>query len=373
VRRFFEAVAANQPTVLVFEDVHWAGAELLDLLEEMAGRARSLPLLMVAVARPELLDNRPGWGGGLSAYTALPLDALSAPEVRELAGLLVEADADDQSMTDTIERAAGGNPLFVEELVAWIAEGRHGADQVPATVRAVIAARLDLLPPAERAVTVDASVMGDRFWRSGLQRLGTLPLDQLDEALESLELRGLILPCMRSSVPGERELAFRHELFAEVAYDTLTDPVRVAKHLQVARYLEEAGGDGVPPAVLARDWREAGDPDRAASCLVDAGDQANRGWGAGPRGRALRPGPRAPGGPGPPAVAAGEPQAGGGPAGVGAHRARRGPSPHGRTARNRQTGKSSGLTSPPISNISSTKCPPTAAACSYRRSSLGAW
>jgi predicted ATPase len=278
VRRFFEAVAANQPTVLVFEDVHWAGAELLDLLEEMAGRARSLPLLMVAVARPELLDNRPGWGGGLSAYTALPLDALSAPEVRELAGLLVEADADDQSMMDTIERAAGGNPLFVEELVAWIAEGRHGADQVPATVRAVIAARLDLLPPAGRAVTVDASVMGDRFWRSGLQRLGTLPLDQLDEALESLELRGLILPCMRSSVPGERELAFRHELFAEVAYDTLTDPVRVAKHLQVARYLEEAGGDGVPPAVLARDWREAGDPDRAASCLVDAGDQANRGW-----------------------------------------------------------------------------------------------
>jgi DNA-binding SARP family transcriptional activator len=278
VRRFFEAVAANQPTVLVFEDVHWAGAELLDLLEEMAGRARSLPLLMVAVARPELLDNRPGWGGGLSAYTALPLDALSAPEVRELAGLLVEADADDPLMMDTIERAAGGNPLFVEELVAWIAEGRHGADQVPATVRAVIAARLDLLPPAERAVTVDASVMGDRFWRSGLERLGTLPPDQLDEALESLELRGLILPCMRSSVPGERELAFRHELFAEVAYDTLTDPVRVAKHLQVARYLEEAGGDGVPPAVLARHWREAGDPDRAASCLVDAGDQANRGW-----------------------------------------------------------------------------------------------
>jgi predicted ATPase len=278
VRRFFEAVAANRPTVLVFEDVHWAGGELLDLLEEMAARTRSLPLLMVAVARPELLDNRAGWAGGLSAYTALPLDALSSPEVRELAGLLVDRAADDQAMMETIERAAGGNPLFVEELVAWIAEGRHGADQVPATVRAVIAARLDLLPPTERAVTVDASVMGDRFWRSGLERLGTLPLDQLDDALESLELRGVVLPSMRSSVPGERELAFRHELFAEVAYGTLPDAVRVAKHLEVARYLEEAGGESAPPAVLARHWREAGDLDRAATCLVDAGDQANHGW-----------------------------------------------------------------------------------------------
>jgi DNA-binding SARP family transcriptional activator/class 3 adenylate cyclase len=278
VRRFFEAVAANQPTVLVIEDVHWASGALLDLLEEMAGRTRALPLLMVAVARPELLDDRPGWAGGLPAYTALPLDALSPPEVRELAGLLVQAAADDHAMMDTIERAAGGNPLFVEELVAWIAEGRHRAEQVPGTVRAVIAARLDQLPPAERAVTVDASVMGDRFWRSGLERLGTLPAAQLDEALESLELRGVVLPSLRSSVPGERELAFRHELFAEVAYGTLPDPVRVAKHLQVARHLEQAGGGSVPPAVLARHWREAGDLERAATCLIDAGDQANHGW-----------------------------------------------------------------------------------------------
>ncbi len=278
VRRFLEMLASRQPIVLVFEDIHWAHSELLDLLESLAARLRSAALLAIAVTRPELLDERPGWGGGLPAYVTLPVDALSLTEARQLAGALVADHNLPDTLIDTVQEVSGGNPLFIEELAAWAAEGHHLTRDMPATVRAVISSRLDLLPAVERSVLVDASVMGDPFWRGGLERLSRWPAREVDDALESLRLRGLIHPQHGSSISGDREFGFRHELFAEVAYATLLAAVRADKHLRVATYLEGAGGEAVGAAVLARHWREAGDLDRAVTYLVEAADQANHGW-----------------------------------------------------------------------------------------------
>ncbi len=281
VRVFIEAVARNSPTMLVFEDVHWADRSLLDLIELLAARLRDLPILLLALARPELLDVRPGWGGGLPAYTALPLDQLKESEARELAAQLLASSAEDgrAQQAALLAETGEGNPLFIEQLAATLAETSAGKDSpLPTTIRGIVAARLDALPAAERAILLDAAVGGKVFWRGALERMTDDP-EGLSVLLGALEGRDLIRRQTVSSIEGDQQFVFKHVLIRDVAYDLLPRPRRRERHAQVAEFLQEATSEtGEAAAALARHWRDAGEAERAIEHLISAAEEAERGW-----------------------------------------------------------------------------------------------
>ncbi|MBA2384537.1 MAG: AAA family ATPase [Actinobacteria bacterium] len=277
-RVLVEALAAREPILLLFEDIHWADGSLLDLLETLATRTREAPLLLLALARPELLSDRPGWGGGLPAYTALPLDRLSEECARELAERLL-AQADEQRpRAVAVAETAEGNPLFIEELAATLVErGGAASAELPTSIRAIVAARLDALPPPERALLLDASVVGRVFWRGALARIASR--DDLSACLGSLEARDFVRREAVSRIQGDQQYAFKHGLIRDVAYQTLPRAARRERHAIVAGFLEETTGEvGQSHEALAHHRREAGDHDRAVHHFIAAGDQAGRGW-----------------------------------------------------------------------------------------------
>jgi class 3 adenylate cyclase len=277
-RVLVETLAAQRPTLLIFEDIHWADQSLLDLIETLASRPRDVPLMLLALARPEVLSDRPGWGGGLPASTALPLEPLPEDAARELAERLLTRAGAEQEPLDAIARTAEGNPLFIEELVASLAE-RSTADPatLPTSVRGIISARLDALPSDERAVLLDASVVGRIFWRGAVGRIESR--EDLSRILGSLEARDLITREAVSRIKGDQQFAFRHGLLHEVAYQTLPRAARRQRHAAVAEYLDEmTGAAGQSTEALAHHWREAGEDRRAVDCLLVAAEQAGRGW-----------------------------------------------------------------------------------------------
>jgi class 3 adenylate cyclase len=276
-RVLVEALASREPVLLLFEDIHWADGSLLDLIETLAARVQGVPLLLIALARPEVLSARSGWGGGLPAYTALPLDRLSDHEALELATRLL-ADADERVRAETVAATAEGNPLFIEELAASLAEhATSDASALPTSIRAIVAARLDALPPHERAVVLDAAVVGRVFWRGALERMNTR--DDLSTLLGSLEQRDFVRREAVSRIQGDQQFAFKHALIRDVAYQTLPRAARRERHAAVARFLEETtGGAGQSDEALGHHWRDAGEPARAVDYFVAAGDQAGRGW-----------------------------------------------------------------------------------------------
>jgi class 3 adenylate cyclase/tetratricopeptide (TPR) repeat protein len=280
VRRFIEAVAGDRPTMLLFEDVHWADRSLLDLIELLAARLRDLPVLLLALARPELLDARPGWGGGLPAYTALPLDQLRDSEARELATHLLSKleDRGRAERAALLAETGEGNPLFIEQLVATLTEAQGDDSQLPTTIRGIVAARLDALPAAERAVLLDAAVGGKVFWRGALERVSEEP-DRLPELLGALEGRDLIRRQTVSAIEGDQQYMFKHVLIRDVAYDLLPRARKRERHAQVAEFLQEATSEtGEAAAALGRHWRDAGEHDRAIEHLITAAEEAERGW-----------------------------------------------------------------------------------------------
>jgi class 3 adenylate cyclase len=276
-RRFVEGLTRGGPLALVFEDVHWADSGMLDLLEALASRVRDAPLLLLALARPVLLLDRPGWGGGLTAYTAITLEALTEADARELAASLaggrVDADA------SRLAAAAEGNPLFIEELVASMRERPAVATgDLPTSIRGLLAARLDALPKAERAVLLEAAVVGKVFWHGALERTLGDGAD-LASALDSLEARDLIRRESFSWIEGEEQYAFKHVLIRDTAYATVSRARRKELHAAVATYLEEAtSGSAATATALAQHWGEAGDSERALGYLLQAADEAGRGW-----------------------------------------------------------------------------------------------
>jgi class 3 adenylate cyclase len=276
-RVLVETMAAREPTMLLFEDIHWADASLLDLLETLAARVRDVPLLLLALARPEVLSERPGWGGGLPAYTALPLDRLTDDAGRELAErLLTESEGNGKAAA--VAQTAEGNPLFIEELSASLAEHATAeADRLPTSIRAIVAARLDALPAEERGVLLDAAVVGRVFWRGALARIA--PRENLSALLGSLEQRDLVRREAVSRIQGDQQFGFKHGLIRDVAYQILPRAARRERHAAVAGFLEETTrAVGQSEEALAHHWREAGYADRAVDYLVAAGDQAGRGW-----------------------------------------------------------------------------------------------
>jgi class 3 adenylate cyclase len=277
VRRFLEAIAREQPTLLVLEDLQWADPSLLELVSSLVVRLTDAPLLMLALARGEFLDEQPNWAR-LPRHLTVQLDALGSAHVNDLVRLLLPLTRDGASIATRVERAAGGNPLLIEELTAWLSEG--GASEpadLPTNVKTMIAARLDRLPGPERQLLLSASVIGDVFWQGSLEALGTP--GNVAELLHSLEVRDLIRRMPESRIEGDQELSFKHGLIQEVAYSTLPLAARRQRHEQAARFIEGAAGDrSAYAASLAHHWRCAGDGPRAADYLLTAAEQAGRGW-----------------------------------------------------------------------------------------------
>ncbi len=279
-RRFVEALASRQPTVLLFEDLHWADSSLLELIELLSAQVGPAPLLLLAAARPELRTAEAGWGGSGPASVDLPLEPLGSEHSRELAArLLARATQPVLGQTaGTISETGEGNPLFIEELVAAVTERSSSAGgQLPASIRGIIAARLDSIPAPERAVLLDASVVGRVFWDGALARL-TPTGRRLQELLESLEGRDLIRREPVSRFAGQQQFRIKHALIRDVAYAALPRAKRSTAHAAVAVFFEELQGEHESPAAVGHHWLLAGDRERAASYLVEAADRASRGW-----------------------------------------------------------------------------------------------
>ena len=275
VRVFIEAGARDEPTVFVFEDIHWADSALLDLIELLATRLHDLPVLLLTNARPELLDTRPAWGGGLLAYNALPLEPLTGTDAAQLALHLLGAE----TKASHVAQVAEGNPLFIEQLAAVMSErGGEEAGSLPTTVRGLVAARLDALPVAEREVILDASISGRIFWRGALERIARDPAC-LADALAALERRDLIRRDAVSRIEGDEQWSFKHVLIRDVAYDLQPRARRRDGHRHVAEFIEQSTPEvGEAGAALARHWRGAGELEHAVQHFVAAAEEAERGW-----------------------------------------------------------------------------------------------
>ena len=274
VRVFIEAVARDDATLLVFEDIHWADSALLDLIELLAAHLHDLPVLLLTLARPELLDTRPSWGGGLLAYNALPLEPLAGAEAAQLALHLLGAD----TKATRVAEAAEGNPLFIEQLAAVLSERGEEENGLPTTIRGLVAARLDALPGDERDLILDASIVGRIFWRGALERLARNP-GSLDGTLASLERRDLIRRDARSRLEEDEQWSFKHVLIRDVAYSLQARARRREGHRHIAEFIEESTPEvGEAGAALARHWRGAGELEHAVQHFVAAAEEAERGW-----------------------------------------------------------------------------------------------
>jgi class 3 adenylate cyclase len=275
VRIFIEAGARDEATAFVFEDIHWADQALLDLIELLAARLHDLPVLLLTLARPELLDTRPGWGGGLLAYNALPLEPLGGSDAAALALHLLGAD----TKAAQVAEAAEGNPLFIEQLAAVLSErGTSGTESLPTTIRGLVSARLDALPAEQREVILDASICGRIFWLGALMRIARDP-ECLRDALAALERRDLVRRDNVSRIEGDEQWSFKHVLIRDVAYDLQPRARRRDGHRHVAEFIEESTPEvGEAGAALARHWRGAGELEQAVQHFVAAAEEAERGW-----------------------------------------------------------------------------------------------
>jgi class 3 adenylate cyclase/tetratricopeptide (TPR) repeat protein len=284
-REWAEGLARTQPLVLGFEDIHWAEEPLLAMIEHLATWVRDAPLIILCLARAELLEVYPSWGGGRVRATAIELGALAREEAEELVdALLADAALSPDVRGDVLDKTEG-NPLFVEETVRMLAEESDGRLPIPDTVQALIAARIDGLPRAAKALLQRAAVIGRVFWRGALAELSP-DVEEIDDVLDGLLMRDFLLRESRSSITGERAFRFKHILIREIAYSGLTKSARAKLHAAFAAWLhgrtaEElveirayhldhaatllAELDGVAPTELVRE---------AASALEAAGRRA---------------------------------------------------------------------------------------------------
>lgn len=272
-RRFVDCVGQEQPTLFVFEDVHWADAALVELIDYLAGHVRDTSVLFLSLARPELLDTRPDWGRSLASHAMLSLDSLSRDDAAALVSGLLAGTATSPEAVSRIVEVAGGNPLFLEELTAAMVEGLDDS-ALPTTVRAAIASRVDALDAGQRSVLLAAAVVGRVFWVGALRALGHD--DGLPLRLDELEAKDLIRRQPSSSMPGDIEFLFRHMLIRDVCYATLTRSERATTHARVASYIEDltATSDRDLAGLLAHHWECAGERAQAVRYLLRAAERA---------------------------------------------------------------------------------------------------
>jgi class 3 adenylate cyclase len=261
-RRFFERVSDLTPAVLLFEDIHWADPGLLDFIEHLAAWTRAHPILLVTLARPELLDHRPGWGVGLGSFTSLHVERLPDDAMREL--LLGRAPDLPRALVRQILDRAGGVPLYAVEVARILADRGDGAEvaaerrrapraaadlprafEVPDSLHGLIAARIDALPAAERRLLLAAAVLGHRFRPEALLSVAGTEANEARERIDALTRRELLAVDEDLNSPRRGELSFVQELVRELAYRTLSRSDRRALHLAAARYLESLADEGV--------------------------------------------------------------------------------------------------------------------------------
>jgi class 3 adenylate cyclase len=241
VRKLLEAAAREQPLVILFEDIHWAEPTFLELIEHLAGKTEGVPILIVAAARTDLFDVRPDFGGAVPAATKLELHPLGAEESRTLIEQLVGDAGATADLPGRVFAAAQGNPLFVEELVRMLLEERHA--EVPPTIHALLAARLDRLEPAERAVVEAAAVVGRSFSGGAvLELVGGDDRAELERQLGALAAKQLIEPD-GGRFAGEPTFSFNHILVRDVAYQGILKGQRSELHASFAAWLERVAGE----------------------------------------------------------------------------------------------------------------------------------
>lgn len=251
VQQLLEALAVERPVVLVVDDLHWAEPGLVAVLEGVCDWSRDAPILVAVFARPEFLDDHPTWGAGRTNAVVALLEPLRDVDVDRLTSSLLGGLLPDDA-AEQVRAAAGGNPLFVEQLVAMLVEDgtlvRDGAGwvlagdvvslKIPPTITALLAARLDRLSASERSVLAAASVIGQVFYRGAVTELSTVVADQVPVQLKALVRKGLVRPA-RSDLPGQEAFRFGHVLIRDAAYAALPKAVRAERHEQFARWLDK--------------------------------------------------------------------------------------------------------------------------------------
>ena len=259
-RRILERMATAAPLVLVVEDAHWGDDGLLDFLEHVAAWATA-PILLLALARPDLLERRATWGAGggrrRRPATVVRLDPLSEADADELVRDLMAAHL-PSALSRLVLDAGAGNPLYCEEIVRMLVDRgvvRHGEEgrleldapietlEVPRTIQGLLAARLDALTAEEKALLQDASVVGRTFWLGALEELRADGRDRIPAVLGVLETMGLVTRHAESRLSGEAEFAFHHILVRDVAYDSLPKALRASKHVVTAHWAEVQVGE----------------------------------------------------------------------------------------------------------------------------------
>jgi hypothetical protein len=254
-RRLLELLAARNPLVVVLDDLHWAEPGLLDLVEHVADYGRGAPILLVTMARPEFLEQRPGWAGGKLNATTLLLEPLGDDESAQLLAALAGTVALPEAAARPITRAAQGNPLFLEELLATLVEeGRLrrqdgawvAADlqdlRIPPSIQALLTARLDRLEEAERAVLERAAVAGQVFEQSAVAAISPPSLRaEVPARLEALVRREL-LRRSPSRLAGDQGFQFRHLLLRDATYDAIPKQARAELHELFAVWVERTAG-----------------------------------------------------------------------------------------------------------------------------------
>ena len=253
-RALLVSIARRASVVVVVEDIHWADATMLDVLDELAERVEG-PIFFLCPARPDLLRTRPDWGGGRRSFSSLPLDPLTAEQSARLVSSLLDVDLLPETVRDRILERSEGNPFFLEEIVHHLidegllvaTDGRWravaGIDEVeiPDTVQAVLLARLDLLAPEEKRVAQRAAVVGRVFWDGAVERLAGV--DDVDAALQTLRRRELVLDRSSSALAGQNEFIFKHVLIRDVAYASLPRRERGRAHAELATWIEATSGE----------------------------------------------------------------------------------------------------------------------------------
>ena len=299
-RHFLEAIARRRPLVLVFEDVQWADDGLLDFIEHLVGWAREVPILIVASTRPQLFERRPKWSDKAFA-TTITLPPLSEGETRELVDALAGEAAMPTEMTDAIVVNASGNPLYSVEFVRMLVdrgligsfEARRPSTPVealalPASLRGIIAARLDSLTPEDKRLLQAGAVIGRVVWPGALSAITGRPRRWITGRLRDLEEREFLQGAADSSVEGEPEYRFRHVLIRDVAYNEIPRLRRGEIHRKTAEWLESLSPDRASDRaeMLAHHFQCAYNLTRAAGAdasrlagparlaLRDAGDRA---------------------------------------------------------------------------------------------------
>jgi class 3 adenylate cyclase/tetratricopeptide (TPR) repeat protein len=298
-RLFFERMAEQRPVLMIFEDLQWADDSLLDFIEYLLEWSRTFPIFVITLSRPELTERRPNWGASKRSFTSLYLEPLTDPAMHDLLSGLVPGLPEE--IEAQILNRAEGVPLYAVETVrmlldrgllrnegsVYVPTGPIDSLDVPETLHALIAARLDVLSVEERRVAQDGAVLGKTFFKEGLVRLGSIEGEEMDAVLASLVRKEILTIQTDTRSPEYGQYGFLQDLLRTVAYETLSRHDRKAKHLEAASFIREIwpidedeivdvlaahyirAYEAVPDAPDAPEIR-----DQACQMLVRAGDRA---------------------------------------------------------------------------------------------------